>query len=400
MAEYRPRRSRFPLRPLIVLVVVALIAYWAYGHFTAKPPAAPTPPPAAVGVQEVQVTDLPLVFDYSARLTGSREVEIRPRVSGVIDKRFYEEGSFVKRGDTLFQIDPRPYYAALAQAKATYGQAERDWGRARKLMAGKALSQREYDTAQALYGESKAQVETAEINLAYTTVRSPISGFTSEEGFSEGNVVVADSSVLTRVTQLDPIYVEFSYPDADAMLQRRSVADGSMLLPDDKMLNVQIVFTDGTTYPTEAKIRFTDSFVDPVTGTVKARAVVNNADSSIIPGQFVRARVKGLTARQVTAVPEKALMQGPMGMFVYTVNAENKAVITPVELGLLNQGQQIVTKGLQPGDRVIVEGMIKARPDAPVCVETPEQPCGQTPPAAEGDAPKAPAEEKPAAAKE
>lgn len=367
---YIEKRRRFPLRLVIILLVLAAVGFFAYRHFTAKPATPPAPPPPAVTVEAVEVRDIPLEFDYAARLAGSREVEIRARVGGTLLKREYEEGAYVKRGDTLFQIDPDPYYAALAEAQATFNQAARDWQRARTLMNSKALSAREFDQAQALYGQSKALLETAKINLAYTTVRAPISGFTSEEGFSEGSLVVADTSLLTRLTQLDPMYVEFAYPDSDAMMQRAGVANGSITLPEDNMLRVSITFTDGSVYPSEGKIRFTDSIIDPNTGTVRARAVVPNAGKAILPGQFVHVTVKGLTQKQAIGVPEKAIMQGPMGMFVYTVGAEDKAVITPVELGLLNNGTRVITKGLKAGDRVVTEGMIKVRPDSPVRIDT------------------------------
>lgn len=367
---YIEKRRRFPLRLVLVLVVLAVAAFFAYRHFTAKPATPPAPPPPAVTVQTVEVRDIPLEFDYAARLAGSREVEIRARVGGTLLKRAYEEGAYVKRGDTLFQIDPDPYYAALAEAQATFNQTSRDWQRARTLMRSKALSAREFDQSQALFGQAKAALENAKINLAYTTVRAPISGYTSEEGYSEGSLVVANESLLTRLTQLDPMYVEFAYPDSDALMQRAGVANGSITLPEDKLLSVSIQFVDGSVYPTEGKIRFTDNIIDPNTGTVRARAVVPNAEKDIIPGQFVHVTVKGMTQKDAIGVPEKALMQGPMGMFVYTVGAEGKAAITPVELGLLNGGTRIITKGLKQGDQVIVEGMIKVRPDAPVRIDT------------------------------
>lgn len=371
MYEPYKRRSGFPWRALLIIAIVAAVIYAAIRLLAGdEKKEAPQPPPPLVTVEPVHVADIPLVFDYPARLAGSREVEIRPRVSGILQQRFYTEGDFVKRGDTLFQIDPKPFYAELARAKAGLGQASGDYRRAQQLMKSKALSAREFDQARAMYGQAAALVETAEINLAYTTVRAPISGFTSEEGFSEGSLVTADTSVLTRLTQLDPIYVEYAFPESDAMLQRRGVAEGLLTLPADGRLQVAMVFNDGSTYPREATVRFTDSFIDPATGTVRARAVLTNNDGGLMPGQFVQARVKGLVAKGAISVPEKAIMQGPMGMFVYTVTAENKAKITPVKLGILNNDHQFVHEGLREGDRVITEGMIKVRPDAPIKIDT------------------------------
>ena len=299
-----PSRQRTKwIRYLVILLVLLAAGYGGYRLFAGEKPAPQTPPPPAVTVQDVHVRDIPLVFEYPARLAGSREVEIRARVGGILLKRAYTEGQYVKRGDLLFQIDPEPYKAAMALAKAAFVQTDQDYRRAVTLLRQKALSAREYDQAKALYDAAKAQVDTAKINLAYTTVRAPISGYTSEEANSEGTLVVADQTLLTRVTQLDPMYVEFSYPDSEAMMQRHGVAAGTMTLPADKMLRVEIRFNDGTIYPNEAAIRFTDSIISPDTGTVRARAVVKNAEQAIMPGQFVRVRVKGLTQLSAVGIP-------------------------------------------------------------------------------------------------
>jgi membrane fusion protein (multidrug efflux system) len=368
----QPRASRFPWRLIVVLLVLVGIGYAAYGFFFSKPATPPAPPPPAVTTQTIEKTDIPLVFEYAARLAGSREVEIRARVSGILQKRAYTEGQFVRRGDLLFLIDPEPFKAALAEAKAGFQQTDRDYRRAVTLKRQKALSAREFDEAESLYQAAKARVDTAKINLGYTTVRSPISGYTSQENNSEGTLVTADTTLLTRVTQLDPIYVEFAYPDSEAMLQRRGVADGTIALPKDKLLRVEIVMNDGTVYPDEAAIRFTDSIINTETGTVRARAVLKNDDQAIMPGQFVRVRVKGLTQVESVGIPEQAIMQGPQGTFVYTVNAESKATMTPVELGLLNNGVRIIKKGLKEGDKVVIEGMIKVQPGQPVKVDAPQ----------------------------
>lgn len=401
--QYAPpparRRGISPMM-IIGLIVLVLIGIGLYRYFTPDAPAQQTPPPPAVTVKEVSVENIPLVFEYPARLAGSREVEIRARVSGILMKRAYTEGQHVDRGDLLFEIDEAPYKAALEEAKANFIKAESDYRRGNTLMRQKALSAREFDQLRATYGSAKAMLDTAKINLAYTTVRAPISGYTSQEVVSEGSLVVADNTLLTRVTQLDPMYVEFAYPDSEAMLQRRAVANGSITLPADKLLTVEIVSKDGTVYDQEGKIRFTDSIISPDTGTVHARATIDNSEQMIMPGQFVRAKVKGMTQMNVISIPEKALMQGPQGMFVYTIGEENKAVVTLVELGLLNSGNQIITKGLKAGDKVITEGMIKVRPDAPVCIDTPQTPCGPKPASPAGATPAAVAkkDEAPAAA--
>ena len=362
-------RKSFPIaRVLLALGVLFAVGYAVSrgGEDAALPPKQTAP---RVSVTTVRTQDIPLQFDYAARLAGSREVEVRARVSGILLQRAYTEGQYVKRGDVLFRIDPEPFKAALAEAKALLQQTERDYRRAVTLQRQRALSPREFDAARSLYDAAKARVRAATINLNFTTVRAPISGYTSDENISEGTLVAADTTVLTRVTQLDPIYVEFAYPDTEAMFQRQGVADGTLRLPEDKLLRVEVVLSDGSIYPQEATIRFTDHIIDTTTGTVRARAVVKNTAQAIMPGQFVRARVKGLTMVQAIGIPDKATMQGPKGTYVYVVDAEGIARVRPVELGLLNSGVRIITRGLEDGDRVVVEGMIKVRPDTAVTAD-------------------------------
>lgn len=371
------RRKTFPWgKTLIGIAVIGAAIYYGPSLFSGAPEVPKGPPPAHVDVVTAEMADLPLFFQYSARLAGSREVEIRPRVGGILLKRNYTEGQYVKQGAVLFQIDPAPYEASLAQAKASFAQAEKDWRRAQGLKRDRAISPRELDQAQASYGETKAALETAKINLGYTTVRAPVSGYTSEEDFSEGSLVAADTSLLTRVTQLDPIYVEFSYPDREANMQRAGLSNGSLTMPKDGLLKAELHLESGDTYPIEGDIRFTDSIIDVATGTVRARAVLPNKDAHLLPGQFARVVVKGFMLKDAIAIPEKAVMQSPQGTFVYVVDAEDKAKMTPVTLGQLNRGRQVVTSGLNAGDRIITEGMIKVAPDAQVVIDTgtPEAP--------------------------
>lgn len=373
-------RRTFPwVRTLFILALLSVAGYLLWPVLFSPKEAPKVSPAAHVAVSIAQVMDVPLFFDYSARLAGSREVEIRPRVGGILLRRAYTEGQFVKQGSLLFQIDPAPYQAVLEQSKASYEQAAKEWKRAQGLKRDQAISPREYDAAQSSYGQAKAALDTAKINLAYTAVRAPISGYTSEEGFSEGSLVTADTSVLTRLTQLDPMYVEFAYPDTEATQQRLALANGSMRMPENKKLTAEIRLENGTVYPVEGEIRFTDHIVDTSTGTVRARAVVANKEKGLLPGQFVRVVVKGFTQVQTIALPEKAIMQGPQGTFVYVVDAENKAKVTPVTLGPLNRGQQLIASGLKQGDQVIVEGMIKVKPDAVVTIDTGEAPATAPP---------------------
>ena len=388
----RQSRAGFGLLGLVVaLLVVGGIGYFVYSKFFTAPPAPPAPPPPTVSIKEVAPKDMPLMFEYAGRTAGSREVEIRARVSGILKKRAYVEGDWVKQGQLLFVIDREPFEASKAQASALAASAESDWKRVSELYKEQAVSGREYDAAKALYEQTRAQSRTASINLAYTTVTAPISGVTSKEGLSEGSLVTADSSLLTRLTQLNPLYVDFAYPDTEAMMQRQGVASGKISIPEDKMLRAEIRFGDGTVYPKEGLISFTDSIIDPQTGTMHARVVLENAEYAILPGQFVRVVVKGFVQKNAMTVPDQAIMQSPQGQFVYVVDAENKATMQPVTLGALNGEDRIIEQGLKAGDKVIVQGMIKVKPSQPVNIAAP------TPPADTAtDAKAAPNTDKPA----
>ncbi len=364
-----------PLRFFVFLIVIAgliLTGVW-YFFFRGPEATAPTPPPPLVSIIEVKPADIPLSFEYAGRTAGSREVEIRARVSGILQQRAYVEGQFVKEGALLFTIDPAPFKAAFSEAEARYVAAERDWTRVKSLYAQKAVSPREYDEARATYEQTKAARQTAKINLGYTTVLAPISGTTSNEGLTEGNLVTADETLLTRLTQMDPLYVYFGYPDTEALSLRQKIANGVLSLPADNQLTAEIRFGDGSVHPAQGTIDFTDSIIDTQTGTVRSRVVLPNPDGTILPGQFVRVVVKGFTMKHTIAIPDQAVMQGPQGTFVYVVNDQGKAAIQSITLGDLAGKNRLVTQGLKEGDKVIYEGMIKVRPDSPVTIDTGEK---------------------------
>ena len=347
-------------------------------------------PPPEVVVETVKVESLPLQFEYPARTAGYREVQVRAQVSGILQERTYQEGSQVKQGQVLFRIDPRPYQAALARAKgvlaqeqARYRQTERDLKRIRELQGKGFASESELDNAISNFEQSKANIEAAQaevqskqIDLDYTTVEAPISGITSKETVSEGSLMVAgdpNASLLTNITQLDPIYVNFALPDREDARIRQALADGT-LVRDSEQYVAQIRFGDGSTYPLEGKVDFTDSTIDRSTGTVSVRAVVPNPDQALMPGQFVRVLVKGITKPNAMTVPERAVSQGPSGTFVYVVDEQGMARMRPVTTAHTAAGRWVVDSGIAAGDRVIVEGLPKVRPNTPVKVVAAAQP--------------------------
>ncbi|WP_263140610.1 efflux RND transporter periplasmic adaptor subunit [Pseudomonas sp. RIT-PI-AD] len=360
-------------------------------------------PPAEVLVETARAKDFPLVQEYPGRTAGYKEVEVRAQVSGILVERAYQEGSKVKKGQVLFHIDPRPYQAALdrakgalAQEQARFRQTDRDLKRIRQLQDRGFASGSELDNAISNFEQSKANIEAAkaevqarQIDLDYTTVKSPISGITSREVRSEGSLVAANdanSSLLTQVTQLDPLYVNFAYPDLEIERMRTDLQDGSLKMPADGKLVAEIKFANGADYGSVGHVDFTDSLITRGTGTVSARASVPNPEQTLLPGQFVRVVVKGLVYPNAIAVPEKAVSQGPQGTFVYIVDGDGKAQARPVKTGITAEHRWLIKEGLKDGDPVIIEGGTKLRPGSPVKVVQPDPSGAQPAKAAEGAA--------------
>jgi membrane fusion protein (multidrug efflux system) len=348
-------------------------------------PAAPTPPPPAVRIEVVTVANQPLVLEYPALTAGYKQVQVRAQVNGILRERSYVEGSKVKQGQVLFVIDPKPYEAALARAKGSQAQmqartwqTERELKRIRELQKRGFASEKELDDATSNYEQSKANLESAkadvqsrQIDLDYTTVVAPISGASSQETVSEGSLMVAgdpNASLLTSITQLDPLYVNFSYPDADAERFRREIQAGTVRLPDGKKLTAELKMGDGSLYPIKGKVDFIDSLINTGTGSVSARVVIPNPDLKLFPGQFVRVLIEGLSIPDAISVPQRAISQTGAGTLVFVLDEQNIAQPRPVVLGATIADRWIIRSGLQAGERVIVEGLPKVRPGMPVTI--------------------------------
>lgn len=346
------------------------------------------PPPPSVAVSELKAGPVPLRYQYAGRVAAFREVEVRARVSGVLQEKSFVEGATVKEGDVLFRLDPAPYEAELARANAQLKEAQAQISRTqRDAERATTLFQRQFGTekarddavsayqlAQASVAGAEAQVKTAEINLGYTTIRAPLGGVISLRVLPEGSLVGtgADNSLLTRISQLDPMYVYFSFTDTEAAEIRRIIESGEGEEPADGKLKVKVSFGDGKTYDREGYVDFTDSNLDLQTGTVRARAVMPNPESKLRPGQFVRVSVEGIIRHETVVIPQAAVMQGPQGQFVYAIDKENKASIRPVTIGREAADGWIVEKGLKQGDRIVTEGVIKVKPGAPVSIAVSE----------------------------
>lgn len=337
----------------------------------AEPPAPPAP---EVTVQTAREGAVPLELTYAARTYGSREVDVRARVAGILLKRRFEEGSAVKAGQPLFQIDPEPVRARVnsaraevAVAKARLDEARRQRDRVLPLFDQNAVSQSRrdevvsaYEVAQANLLAAESQLRTAELDLEYTDVRAPIAGLTSREVLSEGSLVSLDqnSSLLTRIVQIDPLYVEFSVPEAEAGMIRSALHSQ----PEGRGPSVRLLLENGTEYPETARLTFIDNAVDRNSGTVRVRGVLANADAKLLPGQFIRARVEGIALDDVVAIPRKAVMSSAQGHFVWVVGADEKIEFRPVVIGRGMGNNVLVAQGLSEGERFVVEGVLKVQP--------------------------------------
>ncbi|MBR7800148.1 efflux RND transporter periplasmic adaptor subunit [Undibacterium fentianense] len=337
-------------------------------------------PPPEVNVITLQGRDLPIDFEFVGQTAGIRETEVRARISGILEQRVYEEGAKVKAGQVLFQIDPGSYQTQLASAEAALGvseaklnQAKREFARLTPLAAEKAISQREYDDAksalemaEASHKQVRAQVNEAKLNLSYTKVVAPISGVTGVASKPNGSLVTPADSLLTTIVQTDPIYVNFSVSEADYLKLNADLANGKLHLPGKRASNggldfeVKLKMANGDIFPTAGKMNFLSEKVNTTTGGFDARAQIANPDGALRPGQFVRVMLQGATRQAAIAVPQRAVIDSPMGKLVFGVSPDNKLVPRPVQLDGWSRGEWIVTKGLQAGERVLVDGFIKA----------------------------------------
>lgn len=349
-------------------------------------------PPAPVSAMTIATADIPVDYEYVAQTAGSREVEIRARVTGILMKRNYTEGGMVKAGQSLFTLDLAPYELAaaradadLATAEANLAQAQRQAARLKPLIEANAVSQKDYDdatsavqVATASVKSARAQLNTAKLNLQYARVDSPITGLASRSLKSEGALVSGPDVLLTTVSQVDPIYVNFGVPDSDQLKLRKDIASGAVKLPNDGKLEVQVKYPDGTLYPKTGKMDFSDVRINPSTGMSDSRAELPNPDLALRPGMFVRVHLSGAVRVNAIKVPQRAVLEAPgsAGKMVYVVGSDGKggsiAQPRPVEVGDWVGDSWIIRSGLKPGDQVITEGMAKIFfPGAPISLAPP-----------------------------
>lgn len=336
--------------------------------------------PLDVGVEVIAAHDVPLSFEFAARTQGSKETEVRARVGGILLKRNYIEGSEVEEGSVLFEIDPEPYQVALNQAQAKLEKttaelknAKIQLDRTEKLFKQKYASEKAYDDAVANYdslhaalSSAQADVDAAQLNLDYTKVKAPISGLTSMEAQSEGSLISTsgNTGLLTHITQLDPIYVMFSLSENQMITMGRMVDSGELKNQSNTGDAVRAVlhFGDNSVYNQTGEINFVNPSIDTSTGTIKLRAVFPNPEKRLRPGQFMRLTVEGLERTNAMTVPQEAIMQGSKGSYVYKVNDKNQVEMVNVTTGIATpDGGWIIDNGLNVGDKVVVNNLMKIR---------------------------------------
>lgn len=352
----------------------------ACGKSPEKPPAAPLD----VGTISVEPQDVPVDEAYVAQTQSSQAVNIQARVSGFLDKRVYTEGSFVKKGQVLFRMDPKPFQvqvdgaaAALQRNQAALQVATANLARTKPLAQKNALSQKDLDDAQGQYeqsaaavAQSQAQLESAKLNLSYTVISSPVDGISSYAAIADGTYVSPENSQLTTVSVLSPMWVNFSLSENQYQRVENDIKTGRLVLPPERSLIVEIEQADGSVFPYTGKITFADPSYNSQTGTFLIRAAVDNPKGVLRPNQFVRARIKGAKRPNAILVPQRAVQQSGKGHFVWLVGPDGKAELRPVVVGDWYRNSWFITEGLRPGEQLVVDGGQRLSPGAAVVVKT------------------------------
>ena len=354
-------------------------------------PGAAVPPPPEVDVITVATGNATLTQDLPGRLQAYRTAQVRARVEGVIEKRLFQEGSEVKAGTSLFQIDARTFKAAAESARADLAIARQNVERYQPLLEIKAVSQQEYDLAEAKAKQAEAALARAEESLENASVPAAISGHIGRALVTEGAFVgKGEATLLATIEQLDPIYANFTQSGSDLLRLRQAIKQGKLKHADTA--KVELLLEDGSIYPLHGKIFFTDMAIDAGTGSVSMRAEFPNPNRELLPGMFVRIRFPESVAENAIRVPQRAVQATPQGQFVMVVGAENKATPQPVKTGGMSGGDFMIAEGLKGGEQVIVNGLQKARPGTVVKAVPLSDGAGQK---AEGSMPNAAPSNKP-----
>ncbi len=319
------------------------------------------PPPPEVAVIEVQTQTVDLTSELSGRLQAVRTAVVRARVEGVVKKIRYLEGSDVAAGAPLFEIDPRTYQAALEAAQSDAVAAQQTWQRNQALLDAKAISQQEFDASAARHKQAQSALARAQLDLENALVQAPIAGRIGRSQVTEGMLVGrGESTVLAIIDQLDPILVNFSQTEREWQTLRGSMARGELQAKSN--WKVELLLGDGRVYPLNGQLKVAEKTVDPSTGAVFLRAEFPNPRGDLMPGSFVRVRLAQASMPSAIAVPQRAVLMNAQGPYVLVVGEDNKTKPVPIQTGAMSGALWVVKSGLQPGMRVVVDGLQKARP--------------------------------------
>jgi membrane fusion protein (multidrug efflux system) len=342
-----------------------------------KPPEGPVP----ITTTQVKLGNFPAVLEATGQTQAYNTVQIYARVSGYLQKRAYTEGNRVEKGSTLFSIDPSDLKNSLSSAQAAYDlasathtNAKAVLNRIKPLASANAASAQDLDTANAnerntaaALAGAKAVLEQAKLNLSYTTIKAPLSGFVDRSKVDVGTYVVAGASgLLTTMYQSDPIYVNFTFSENQKLARQNAITSGKLITPKNGKYTIELILSDGSTLERNGSIDFIAPFIDSTTGNITYRALIDNSDHKLLPGQFVRVKVKGMEWNNALYVPQKTVMTGDKGKFVYVVEANNTVSPRPVITGEWVDENILIESGITKGDKIAADGLPKLRPGAQV----------------------------------
>ena len=362
------------MRIHLLFIVSGLSSLAVAGCQKKPPPTVTTAKPVAKKIVERS--------EYTGRLAAIENVEVRPRVSGYIDKIAFKDGALVKKGDLLFVIDPRPYQATLGQAQgqlklaqAQQDLANRNFERAQNLQATKVTSKEEFDTSATSKNQSEAQVATAQaavdaakLNLDFTSITAPIDGRVSREQVTVGNLVATDTTVLTNIVSVDPVYAYADVDERTVIAYQKMIGEGKVKNARDSTIEVGIALAGEQGFPHKGAIDFVDNQINAATGTLSIRGQFPNQDDSLLGGMFIRMQIPTSPEHDALLVTDRAVGSDQGSKFLLVVKGD-KVEQRPVTLGPIVDGLRVVTGGLQPDDQVIINGIMKARPGSQVKAE-------------------------------
>ena len=368
----------------LTLMTLSLAAVLAISGCERPKAAGMQPPPQGpvpVTTTQVKTGNFPAVLEATGKTEAYNTVQIYARVNGYLAKRHYDEGAYVAKGTTLFTIDPSDLKNALDSAKASYDlavanhtNAKAVLNRIKPLAEANAASRQELDTATAnerntaaAVAAAKASLEQARLNLSYTTVKAPISGFVDKRKVDVGTYVAAGANgLLTTMYQNDPIYVNFTFSENQKIAHQNAIASGKLIPPQDGKYQIELVLADGSTLSRTGTIDFVAPFVDSTTGSILYRAVVDNGDHKSLPGQFVKVKVKGMEWKDAHYLPQKTVLTGEKGKFVYVVEANNTVSPRPVTVGAWIGENIVIQGGLRGNEKIAADALPKLKPGAEV----------------------------------